>query len=653
MDFPVKYILPFVRRISVYVIMACCGVVLQMGIDSVSYANEDVLPVDFVPDPIAEEVQEGKIVVSTESKIVIPTKKPEPPLKKADFSKVTPNPKPLKECEKIPLSTADIERYSLIFGLQSKGNMKAADSVIAKLEDLRLMGYVLYQRYMHPDAYISDLGELSDWLYFYNDYSVAEKIYKLARTKSSKSTQKDNVLLKKPRKNSYSRGFLEASNERSKVYISSMKRSSSQRAYISSIAQNVRITVDKGSPTKAFRYLNKKENRTALDDTEYDILLSYISFGYLHAGDYDKALSYAKKSADRSGVKAPLAGWVAGLVSWRNEDYKNSAHYFELMAKSPYATGWAISGAAFWASRAHMRSKNVKMVSHWLDVAASYPRTFYGLIAYRSLGKKYNFNWKKPDYNEENSDILKSNPAFCRAEDLIRVGQQKLAEQEILSDGILENSEHGRMLLAYAIRNKIPALQVIIANSVKDKNGKLYDTGLYPIVPWVPDDGFKVDLALVHAIAKQESRFYTSVESSSGAIGLMQIMPSTASYVTGGGDFSGSGSNLLKDPVTNIDIGQKYLYSLLSRDYIDGDLFSLMIAYNAGPGNLYKWKRNLSSVEDPLLFIETIPVAETRAYVERVLANYWIYRMKLGQEVPSLDNVASGRWPKYVSLDNK
>ena len=54
---------------------------------------------------------------------------------------------------------------------------------------------------------------------------------------------------------------------------------------------------------------------------------------------------------------------------------------------------------------------------------------------------------------------------------------------------------------------------------------------------------------------------------------------------------------------------------------------------------------------DPLLFIETIPLSETRAFVERVMANYWIYRKRMAQDTPSLDEVAQGGWARYVHMD--
>jgi hypothetical protein len=78
----------------------------------------------------------------------------------------------------------------------------------------------------------------------------------------------------------------------------------------------------------------------------------------------------------------------------------------------------------------------------------------------------------------------------------------------------------------------------------------------------------------------------------------------------------------------------------------------MAVAYNAGPGNLAKWQEDLSAnVKDPLLFIETIPAPETRNYVERVLANYWIYSLRMGQPTPSLDAVTAGRPARYLAMD--
>ena len=90
---------------------------------------------------------------------------------------------------------------------------------------------------------------------------------------------------------------------------------------------------------------------------------------------------------------------------------------------------------------------------------------------------------------------------------------------------------------------------------------------------------------------------------------------------------------------------------LLKHERVDGNLFYLLCAYNAGPGNLKKWKQKANFAGDPLLFIESIRSRETRNFMERVATNYWIYRMRLGQATPSLDATASGLWPNYAAQE--
>ena len=85
----------------------------------------------------------------------------------------------------------------------------------------------------------------------------------------------------------------------------------------------------------------------------------------------------------------------------------------------------------------------------------------------------------------------------------------------------------------------------------------------------------------------------------------------------------------------------------LLREQPRGNLFMLAVAYNGGPGNLRKWYNGMEIQDDPLLFIESVPSHETRDYVERVLANLWMYRYRLNEPLTSLDMVASGSWPVY------
>jgi soluble lytic murein transglycosylase-like protein len=591
---------------------------------------------------------------STETVLLPPARKPK--LKNAVFKYKTtvfidpppPGKKPMGRSG-APLTAKDARLYRQIFSAQARGDIEKADELLGKLGDFRLRGHVLSQRFLHKTAYVSSYDELAGWLALYADHSDAHKIYKLA---AAKADSNEKMSLKRPEKVRGITGFLEASGDHSKSYRSARKRSQADRNRVSQIAQTVRRSVDRGAPTNGLKYLNQQENRTMLDDTEYDVLRSYIAYGYLHAGKTDKAYLHASAAASRTGARAPLGGWVAGLVAWQRGDYKGAAQFFESAATSAYATGWMVSGAAYWASRAHMRSGNVRVVSHWLREASAHPRTFYGLIATRALGRNFDFNWDIPAFTDAHARQLARSKTASRAMMLLEAGQLRMAEAELRR--IDPDKERGieEALLAYAVHEGMPGFAMRIANALPRPDGGLYDAALYPLSPWQPENGFKVDLALVHAVIRQESRFNPNAANRSGATGLMQIMPATAGYVAGNRSFKGSGISRLMEPVTNVDIGQRYLHALLGQRHIDNEMFSLTIAYNAGPGNLAKWKSRYKHVDDPLLFIESIPVAETRAYVERVLSNYWIYRMRLGQPTPSLDAVAAGKWPVYVGLDN-
>ena len=176
------------------------------------------------------------------------------------------------------------------------------------------------------------------------------------------------------------------------------------------------------------------------------------------------------------------------------------------------------------------------------------------------------------------------------------------------------------------------------------------DAALYPLPVWEPDGGFTLDRAFLFAVMRQESRFRASARSRRGARGLMQIMPGTASVMSGE-KYLGARRHALLEPVLNVTLGQKYLRHLLSRQEIGGNLFYALAAYNGGPAKLRRWKQEVDDRGDPLLFIESIPSSETRAFIERVLTNMWIYRIRFGQTTRSLDTVVSGGWPRYVPMD--
>jgi len=557
-----------------------------------------------------------------------------------------PKVKPVRPAPNATLSTDAADTYRRIFALQSSGQWAQADDLMGKLSDKSLAGHVLAQRYLNPSSPRASFNQLSEWLDRYADLPDADRVYKLALSRKPKGTSAS--ALRKPVRMDGISGYLDVFADNAADYAPAVHRTDAQDRLVERLADRIRDALGDGAPSRALTLFEKDPAAKLLDSVEYDRLQAQIASSFLFEGKRDNALQLAQAAANRSGNKAPLAGWTAGLASWRLQNYKQAAAFFEQAGNSSYASASMASAGSYWAARAHIRAGDVRGAAPWLNRAANYPHTFYGLIALRALGRDANFNWDMPEMTEAMTSRLKAIPAGARAMELVAAGQLHEAEEELGRIKPGNDKQLTDALLAYANKAGLPSLAMRLAEAVPHPGGGLYDAALYPMSPWQPQDGYKVDRALIHAIVRQESRFDPSARSHSGATGLMQLMPETATYVTGGRHTGRTG---LEDPEINLAIGQHYVNSLLETQPISTDLFSLVVAYNAGPGNLRRWKDDTQAKDDPLLFIESIPVAETRTFAEKVMANYWIYRLRLKQPVPSLDAVADGHWARYVSID--
>ena len=187
---------------------------------------------------------------------------------------------------------------------------------------------------------------------------------------------------------------------------------------------------------------------------------------------------------------------------------------------------------------------------------------------------------------------------------------------------------------------------ILLANDIKDNEGGwFYDEAAYPLPNWKPQNGWKVDKAFVWALVRQESAFFPKANSRAGAKGLMQLMPATAFHITKNPRIKKDNSILFKSDY-NLMLGQQYVAYLAEKPFINKNMFFVITAYNAGPGNLHKWLKRVQYNNDPLLFIEVIPARETRIYIERVMANYWMYEARFGRKHKSLDALLKGQWPK-------
>lgn len=360
--------------------------------------------------------------------------------------------------------------------------------------------------------------------------------------------------------------ILEPTMRKERMYKSALNRTAEENQKVKAFKNSVMTLVKKGELLNAVKVMQKDPNGLFMDKAEYDRLIAEVAAAYYYEGHIEQAYELSRNAAKRTGVKAPMSGWIAGLCAWRQGEYKNAAAYFEIPASSTYASGWLSSAGSYWAGRAFQQMEDTTRMKEWYQKAAAYERTLYGLAAAAALGKLPSFDWSQSR-----------------------------------------------------------------------------DGSLYPVAHWLDQDQYYVDPALINAIIRQESKFNPKAQSSGGAQGLMQIMPGTASVVTNDDSYTTKdGVIRLLNPQTNIQIGQKYIKTLLKNESVRGDVVRLLVAYNAGPGNLAKWNVRLKTVVDPLLYIESIPAGQTRDFVERVIANYWIYKLRAGQAPPSLASLVAG-----------
>lgn len=545
------------------------------------------------------------------------------------------------------VSAQDAERYQAIFTLQEAGNWKAADKLIGALDDRVLMGHVLYQRYMHPTAYRSSYKELRDWMAQYADHPGARKIFRLALHRKPKNWKAPV----RPQK-----GYLTGSGA-SQVNgaVEPQQHLTRNGPKVSrkgrQVIREIRRFVRNGYPTGGLKHLNSKAGRS-LDNADRAHALAEIAHGYFVFNVDDKAIRYANESIKLSDGLIPTAHWTAGLSLWREGRHDEASRHFESLARAPDVSRWVKAAGAYWASRAHLAERRPRQATLWLAQAATHSATFYGLLARRALGIDMPLDWTLPELDADTQESLLTSEGGRRTFALLQVGRTDLAEKELRRlYPVLPDYMHGA-IMTIAADNGMPGLAMRIAGILKARGDRPYYAAFYPLPDWQLKSIAGIDKALIYAIARQESKFNASARSGRGAIGVMQIMPRTAAFVAKDRSFrSRDGRKALMDPSLNLKLGQEYVGHLLKQDSVNEGLFQLLAAYNAGPGTLRKWTRKIDFKEDPLLFIESIPRHETREFIERVLTNLWMYRLRLGQPAPSLDHIAAGSWPRYESID--
>ena len=229
--------------------------------------------------------------------------------------------------------------------------------------------------------------------------------------------------------------------------------------------------------------------------------------------------------------------------------------------------------------------------------------------------------------------------------------KRNLEPSEVFTDGVLRVAVQDN-LIGIKTLESLDWLDVTPAQKaeiVKLKQHPAYMQSLYPFHYWDTIANWsrerKLSPALVIGLMRQESRFEAQIRSSAGAIGLMQIMPDTGSWIA---SKKGLTNYNLDNPADNISFGTWYLDYTHSR-YGDNSMLAVA-SYNAGPGAVAGWVES-RGVGDPDEFVNSIPYEETRDYVSKVLGNYWNYLRLYSPSVQQ--QIATLQQPNNVNASTK
>jgi soluble lytic murein transglycosylase len=529
------------------------------------------------------------------------------------------------------LSPGDVALYKEVIQAEKNGEYSKAKRLSAKVSDTSLEGYVEAEHFLSASPRSLTAKPLVEWLAQYRDLAVADRIYRLAVAHSTRKVRHHHktilvaVVTNIPAPSGVGRrsGGYEDLELPEPVPSAEAART---------VMPAILGAIKDGQPDQALALMQSVE--ASCSQADKAVMAHRIAASYRAEGRDADAYKLAMSVSDPS---VPQLMWDAGFAAYRLGDWANAEVQLEKLAETPEAQNSLRAQGAFWAARAHMQSGDPLKVVTLLNFAAAKVPSFYGMIAERMLGIDTQSGFADAILNQADFQDLMAVPSAHRAVALWQIGETDYVGPELNRAFVNNNERLDPAMAALARGIGVPNVELRASEAAAARG--LVLTGLFPVPPYGPDGGYRIDSSLVLAFARIESRFQTGATSPAGARGLMQLMPETASH------FGVSDPATLYNPGTSLEVGQRYLERLLLR--LDGNLIELGGAYNAGPQAVDRWLSTKAGSDDPLLFVESIPVAETRSYVKRLMLYHWLYRRRFGQDARSLEETASGQWPIY------
>jgi len=530
-----------------------------------------------------------------------------------------------------PVGAEDRLRYGVILGQLAARQWDVAKAAILSLDETRdsLRPYLLAELYLSKGSPRVELFDLLDLIAKAPELPQAERLAALARKRGAQSLP-------------------ELPATRALMWTGT----SPQRKILRSVEGDGAADALRGQLLLAIKDDQPAQGEALLAAAEADLtvegrteLRQRLAWSYYICGDTASARPVAAMAAQGgSGNFLAPAHWVMGLAAWREKDWQGAADAFYQAAVSSSDADMR-SGSYFWAARAVMANRQPQRVNTLLRAAARDEESFYGLLARETLGLGPSPSLAREHVSPADWAALSSRNNVRTAVVLAALGRTAEADEVLRHEATLTSNTHYSALVHLASDLSLPTTQLWLAQrSPSGRKSAAY--ARYPSPQWTPSNGWQVDKALVFAHALQESRFQTNARSQADARGIMQVRPGTGGELASRAGLPYSADQLY-DPSVNLALGQLYLKKLSEMPATGGLLPKVVAAYNAGPTPIERWNVQVRDEGDPLLFIESVPYYETRAYLNAVLRNYWIYQMDETGTSPALAAMAQGLWTRF------
>jgi soluble lytic murein transglycosylase len=391
---------------------------------------------------------------------------------------------------------------------------------------------------------------------------------------------------------------------------------------------------------------NRHENREALE--YFKVLLEqYPTSPYIDRADYatgDIYESFGKKNEaidfyNRVITQFPNSQvredtmWRLAWIYYRAAEWQAAFGAFAALASQAKDGGFG-TAALYWQARSAAKTGDYEAAKQlYLQIVKGGDESYYQSLAMRGL-QRLGVMVEETKISAAPAPAEPDPPLtpqisfhLGRARELAAISLNRMAVVEL--DEVARANSQSRIrpiLMREYFRNQAYGRSLALANQLPGSNGER-NFYRFPLAFWKMvqqhADERGIDPYLILALIRQESLFDTRARSPAAALGLMQILPSTAKRIAKQIGMSSPSPETLLDPEVNLALGTQYLKDLLQR--YSNNWFKAIAAYNAGESAVDRWEKEIVT-DDIEEFVERIPYIETRGYVKLVMRNHRIYK---------------------------